>query len=381
MSYQSLIANNKKWIDDTFQSLDKKLRLVSVRSRDKIPYTTTDGVHSNIQKDKVGREGITWWTNGFFGGLMWLMHEATGEACYKIAAKSSEKILDEAFLHPEGLHHDVGFQWHILSGASYRLTGDEASLERVKRAADMLRARYNEKGEYIVAWNGEEHAGWTIIDTMMNLPLLYFASKQFGDESYMRVAKIHADMAMREHVRADGSVNHIVNHTRDRVGVIETLGGQGYGVGSCWSRGSSWAIYGFVLAYIHTGEVAYLDTAKRAAHYFISSVSETDYLPLVDFRAPSEPVEYDTTAGAIAAAGLIEIAKAVPEFEGELYLSAAIKILRAMAERFCDFDENTDGVLMNGVERYLSEPKNIIYGDYYFTEAILKLRGSKFLPW
>ena len=381
MSYGSLIEQNKEWISGVWERIDKKLRRISVKSKDKIPYTTFNGVHSDMQRDKVGKEGITWWTNGFFGGMMWLMYEATGEECYKAAAQSSELLLDDAFLHPEGLHHDVGFQWHILSGVAYRLTGDKASLERVKKAADMLKKRYNEKGEYIVAWNGESLAGWSIIDSMMNLCLLYFAAREFGDDGYMDVAVSHANMAMRNHVRADGSVNHIVNHYTDRVGVIETLGGQGYGVGSCWSRGASWALYGFALAYIHTGNAEYLDTAKKVAHYFISSVSMTDYLPLVDFRAPREPKEYDSTAGAIAAAGLIEIARAVPEFEKELYLSSAIKILKSMEERFCDFTEAEDGILMNGVERYLSEPKNIIYGDYYFVESILKLRGSEFLAW
>lgn len=376
MSYESIILQNQEWVGAVFEKLEKKLCRISEKSRNKIPYSTFGGVHDNMADERV-----SWWTNGFFGGLMWLMYEATGKECYKTTAKAQELLLDGAWEQPEKLHHDVGFQWNILSGASYRLTGDKLSLQRLKRAAEMLYNRYNEKGEYIVAWNGDKVRGWSIIDSMMNIPLLYRASEIFGDEKYKDVAIRHANMAMRDHVRPDGSVNHIVNHYIDKVGVVEALGGQGYGVGSCWSRGAAWALYGFALSYIHTEDSRYIDTAKKVAHYFISALSVSDFLPLTDFRAPSEPVVYDSTASAIASAGLIELARLVPEYEKDLYLSAAIKSLKALEENFCDFTDDEDGILMNGMELYIKEPKNIIYGDYYFTEAILKLHGSEFLAW
>jgi unsaturated chondroitin disaccharide hydrolase len=217
---------------------------------------------------------------------------------------------------------------------------------------------------------------------MMNLPQLYFASKELNDDRFKAIAVRHANMAMRDHIRPDGSVNHIVMHDMKEPRVIETLGGQGYGVGSSWSRGQAWALYGFALSYIHTGDEAYLDTAKRVANYFISCVAATDYLPLIDFRAPDEPVYYDSTAGAIAACGLIEIAKSVPEYEKGVYLDAAIKMLKAMEEKWCDWTEKEDSILQMGSERYGSEMHMpIIYGDYFFAEAVIKLRGSEFLPW
>jgi unsaturated chondroitin disaccharide hydrolase len=195
-------------------------------------------------------------------------------------------------------------------------------------------------------------------------------------------------MAMRDHVRADGSINHIVVHDTENPGVINTLRGQGYDVGSTWSRGEAWALYGFILSYIHTKEERYLDTAKKVAHYFIANIASTDWLPLCDFRAPDAPVIYDSTAGAIAACGMIEIAKAVPEFEKDIYLNAAINMLKAMDKAWCNYEEDFDAILTMGTERYQREGEGthgqhipIIYGDYYFTEAILKLRGSEFLPW
>ena len=198
----------------------------------------------------------------------------------------------------------------------------------------------------------------------------------------------YADMAMTDHVRPDGSINHIVIHDSEAPGVVDTLRGQGYDVGSTWSRGEAWALYGFILSYIHTKEQKYLDTAKKVANYFIANVANTDWLPLCDFRAPDTPVIYDSTAGAIAACGMIEIAKNVPEFEKDMYLSAAIKMLKAMEANWCNWEETEDAVLMMGTERYRREDEGthgqhipIIYGDYYFTEAILKLKGSEFLPW
>ena len=377
MVEEKIISENRRWIEDTWKKLEEKLSRVAVKSRNKIPYTTINGAHN----DRTEGEDITWWTNGFWGGLMWMMYAQTGKECYKLTAQNAEKLLDRAFAYSHTLNHDVGFQWHIMSGASYRLTGDAASKNRNMIAAMLLMSRYNIDGEYIVAWNGEEKTGWSIIDSMMNIPMLYWAAKETGDERFAKVANQHADMAMRDHVRPDGSVVHIVVHDTGKPEVLGTCGGQGYGVGSSWSRGGAWAVYGFALAYRHTGEEKYLDTAKKTAHYFMVNAAMTNWLPLVDFRAPAEPVYYDSTAGAIAACGLLEIAMHVPQYEKTLYLNGAIKLLKAMEKEWCNWEESEDSILQNGTVCYGKAPMPIIYGDYYFAEAILKLKGASFCPW
>ena len=306
MSYQKIIEENKKWIDEVWEKLDKKISRTAVKNKDKIPYTSVDGDFDDHSRDK----DITTWTNGFWGGLMWLMYNETKKDCYRETAEMSEKLLDNGFSYADELHHDVGFMWHITAGADYRITGNNDSKNRNLIAAMTLMSRYNVEGNYIRAWNGEwfgeKNDGWTIIDCLMNLPILYWASDIIGDDRFKNIAIRHADMAMRDHVRADGSVNHIVVHDPNQADtVIETKAGQGYAVGSCWSRGLAWALYGFVISYIHTKEERYLDTAKRVAHYYISNVSTTDWKTLLDFRSPEEPVYYDSTAGAIAACGLI----------------------------------------------------------------------------
>lgn len=373
---KSLVEENKVWLDETWEKLDKKLSVVAKKSYNKIPYTTVNGVHD----DKSSPDNICWWTNGFWPGLMWVMYAGTKKDVYKDTAVNAENILDGALKNYDGLHHDVGFMWHISSGLHYRLLGDKESRVRALYAANVLAGRYNLKGGFIRAWNGDK-TGWTIIDSMMNIPLLYWASDEIGDPRYAHIAKAHADMAMRDHVRPDGSVVHIVNHDIDTGEVIETFAGQGCAVGSSWSRGQAWAVYGFALSYLHTGDIKYLDTAKRVAHYFISACCD-DYLPKCDFRSTEEPVIYDTTAGAITACGLIEIAKHVPENEKRMYLNAAVKMLKAMDEKFCNWDENEDSIVQYGTERYGSgEHMPIIYGDFYFAEAIYMLRDGEVKFW
>ena len=372
------IQDKKAWIDQTWQKLDKKLSKTAIKSRNKIPYTTTDGVHDNkFLKDP------TWWTNGFWGGLMWLMYIGTKKEKYKETAIIEEDLLDEAFEHYNRLHHDIGFMWNITSGTHYRLTSNAKSKNRFCTAAALLASRFNPRAGYIRAWNGGgEVPGMTIIDSMMNIPMLYRAADEENDERFRYIAQTHAEMTIRDHVRSDGSVNHIVIHDPVTGEVIRCDAGQGYGVGSSWSRGQAWAIYGFVISYIHTKNKEYLDIAKRVAHYFIANVAQNDYLTLVDFRSPDEPVLYDSTAGACAACGLIEIAKNVPEFESRMYIDAAMRILAVLEREFCDWSDNEDSVLQMGTEAYsrgIHMP--IIYGDFFFAEAIFKLRGNDFLVW
>ncbi len=381
MSREKIISENRAWIENTWKKLDEKLSKTAVKSRYKIPYSTKDGVHDDRSDD------ILWWTNGFWGGLMWLMYIGTQKDCYKRTAEESERLLDKAFGDMQNWNHDVGFMWHILSGVNYRLTGNRQSKNRNLIAAMSLMSRYNVEGDFIRCWNSwignENVSGWTIIDCIMNLPLLYWASDEIGDTRFEKVAKRHADMTMRDHVRADGAVNHIVVHDTEKADtVLGVRKGQGYAEDSCWSRGASWALYGFVLSYIHTKEQRYLDTAKRVANYFLAETEKTGWLPRLDFRQPETPLYYDSTAGAIAACGLIELSKHAEEIESEKFFSAALNILKAMEQNWCDWTEQEDSVLQMGSEMYTNGiHMPIIYGDYFFVESMLKLKGCEFLVW
>ncbi len=376
-----LKGEEKAWVDGVLDKLDKKLSRVAVRSRDKIPYTSKNGVHDNRLLDSP-----SWWTNGFWGGMMWLMYHYTGNEEYRKTAENAEKLMDVAFRDFDELHHDVGFMWHLMSGANYRLTGNASSRLRNLYAASLLASRYNIDGGFIRAWPSENCAGFSIIDSMMNISILYWATDETKDTRYKKVAMAQADMAVRDHIRFDGSVKHIVEHDPDTGEYVKTHGGQGYDENSCWSRGQAWAIYGMVLSYVHTKKQIYLDAAVKAANYFIVNCRASGYLSVADFRAPVEPVYYDSTAGVCAACGILEISKYVSDAESKMYVEEAINILKATEREFCDFDINTDSVVLKGSERYpLSSREGlhipIIYGDFFFVEAMLKLADSDFLIW
>lgn len=378
-----VIEQNKEWIDNTWDKLEKKLTKTAVKSRNKLPYTSINGMHDNKTETDPN-----WWTNGFWGGMMWLMYLATGNPEFKKTAEQSEVLLDEALKKFKKMNHDVGFMWHLVSGANYRITGNEASCIRNLYAAAFLSSRYNVDGDFIHAWNGIERMGYSIIDCLMNLSILYWASDETGDPSFRKIAMRHMDMALRDHIRPDGSINHIVNHELDKVGVKNIPLGQGYSETSCWSRGLAWAVYGSVISYIHTDKKEYLSAAKKTADYFIEHCRKTDYLPLIDFMAPETPVYYDSTAGVCAACGMLEIAKCVSEEEGLRYTQEAINILKACDEKCCNYEEDEDAIVFMGSERYPLKGINrkgvhipIIYGDFFFLEAIFKLKGNDFLLW
>ncbi len=374
--------STKEWVDLTFEKLDKKLRRVAVKSRNKIPYTTVDGTHNNMAE--IDPE---WWTNGFWGGLMWLMYKETGCDEYKTTAVACENLLDAALENFEGLYHDVGFMWHLTSGANYRITGDKKAYNKNLYCAATLASRFNIDGGYIRAWNGENNEGWSIIDCLMNLPLLYWASEEIGDTRFKKIAMRHADMALIDHVRADGSVNHIVEHNPENGEVIRVHGGQGYDENSCWSRGLAWAVYGYVISYAYTKKKDYLDAAIKTANYFIVNCAAYDYIAPVDFRIPSSAaMYYDSTAGLCTACGLLELAKYVSEAEAKVYTEAAIKILKATDEKCCNYSEDEDSVVQMGTSKYPHKSMDgvhipIIYGDFFFAEALLKLRGNDFSIW
>lgn len=373
----------RKWVSEVYDKILAKEKKVAQRSRNKIPYTTKDGVF-----DDRGKTEICWWTNGFWGGMMWQLYHATSEPVYLENALRTEIKLDENLMNRQGMDHDSGFKWLPTAVAHYRVTGDMASRNRALLAADNLASRFNPVGKFIRAWNnwdGNEDgsfAGRAIIDCMMNLPLLYWAGDELHDPRFCHIAKMHADTAIKNFIREDGSAKHIIEFDAETGEYLHSVGGQGYGHGSSWTRGQAWAVYGFMLSYIHTKEERYLATAKKVADYFIANIPDSKLIP-VDFRQPPMPAYEDSTAAAIASCGLLELAKCVPEEERATYEDAALEMLKALADKRCNWDENVDNLVEKCTAAYhdADHEFSIIYGDYYFIEAIWKLMGKELFIW
>ncbi|MCL2479505.1 MAG: glycoside hydrolase family 88 protein, partial [Treponema sp.] len=322
MAYQFKSAD-REWAEGIYEKLKTKLKTECARMGDWIPYIPKNGRYHDLESS----EQIFWWTNGFWPGMLWQMYNASKDEAFRKTAESVVKRFDRALELYEGLHHDLGFMWLHTAVADYRLTGNKDSRRNGLHAANLLAGRYNPAGKFIRAWNGDR-TGWIIIDCMMNIPLLYWASKEMDDPRFRMIAIDHAHTTKDILVRPDGSCNHIAILSPETGECLELPGGQGYASGSSWTRGQAWGMYGFVLSYLHTQDREFLDTSKKIAHYVIANSAKNDWLPLVDFRAPPEPVKYDSTSAMISACGLLELANQTGEYEAPLYADAAIKLLR-----------------------------------------------------
>ncbi len=383
-----LSGTDERWLQEAVAKATEKMSWLSEKSADKIPSTTIDGVHDNKRVgDYRADDGLQWWTNGFWAGMLWLMYNETADEKYARIARKTEAWLDECFDNFYGLHHDVGFMWLPSAVADYRLTGDADARRRGLHAANLLAGRFNPAGRFIRAWNdlpdGDDTRGWAIIDCMFNIPLLYWASEETGDPRFRHVAMMHADTVMENFIRADGSSEHIVEFDPEVGGKVNSFAGQGYAKGSAWTRGQTWALYGFVMSYIHTGEQRYLDTARRVARYFMDHIPASGLIP-VDFQQPDEPASEDSTAAAIAACGFIELARFTDDAgeRGE-YMQAALKLLKVLDEQRCDYSDRQDSFLDNCTGAYHNNSHHValVYADYYYLEALFKLKGNDVFFW
>ncbi len=349
----------------------------SVRNHDRIPYTADENGHF----DDWTERDVCWWTNGFWAGLLWQLYAYRQNDFLRLAAEGIERKLDRNLMTAHGMDHDSGFRWLMTSGADYRITKSEKSRNRLLLAASDLAGRFNPAGNFIRAWNddGGKNAGWAIIDCMMNLPLLYFASEELHDPRFRHIAVRHAQTAMKYFVREDGSCCHIVVFDPETGEFIESLGGQGIGVGSAWTRGQSWGLYGFTLSYMHTSRAEFLAAAEKIANYYIAHIPSSGLIP-VDFWQDASCDFEDDTSAAIASCGLIELYKITGKEE---YLDAALKMIFALAESRCEFSPDRDELLTHCSAAYHERRHNfpIIYGDYYFTEAVMKLLGCETFLW
>lgn len=262
-------------------------------------------------------------------------------------------------------------------GQGYRLTKDSAYRDILVTSARSLASRYSDKVGAIKSWDGSSTEYKVIIDNMMNLELLFWAARNGGDAAWKTMAISHATKTAENHVRPDGSTYHLVTYDPATGAVKSRTTVQGYSNTSTWSRGQAWALYGFTIAYRETGNALFLDTARKTADYYISHLP-SDSVPYWDFQAPGIPNEpRDTSSAAIAASGLLELSRHDPDAARKsTYRTAATTILTSLSSAsYLSEGTSYQSILLHGTQNKNNGnyDTGIVYGDYYFIEALLKL--------
>ncbi|MBQ6257727.1 MAG: glycoside hydrolase family 88 protein [Clostridia bacterium] len=363
--------------EDAAKKAAEKFRRTAVLAAqaDIIPYKSENG-----QWIASPYDGNGWWTGGFWPGLMWQFYAGTKDDFFLREARRAEALLVHEFRVFHNLNHDVGFMYLLSCGADAKLTGDSQARTDTLHAASLLMGRFNPAG-YIRAWNGENQAGFAIIDCMMNLSLLFWASRETGDPRFAHAAKIHADTTLREFLRPDGSVSHIIEFDPETGKRVREHAGQGYALGTQWSRGQAWGLYGFTLAYHNTQDARYLNAAEKIAANFIAHI-RPDGLTDCDFCQPHTEERVDNIAGAIAACGLLELHKITGK---EQHRSAALRLIDGLLDLCCDWTDSRCGLLTKCTASYHDDGAgrhtNITYGDYFLVEALAKLNGTDPMLW
>ena len=319
------------------------------------------------------------WTEGFYPGSLWYIYENNGQNTWKQEAIRWTEALEP--LKKQKGHHDIGFLIYCSFGNAYRLTKKEEYKQIIIEAANSLCTRFSPKTgcikswNYRKSWNGKDEWFYpVIIDNMMNLELLYFASKVTGDPHYAEIANSHAITTAREQFREDYSNYHVVNYDPETGKVLHKQTCQGFSDNSAWARGQAWAVYGYTACYRETQDTTFLNFAVKVADMIMNRVKTDDAIPYWDYDAPvTEETPRDASAASVTASALIELSTMVPD--GKKYLDYSEKILKSLSgdAYLAKVGENQGFILMhstgslpNGSE--IDTPLN--YADYYYLEAL-----------
>lgn len=327
---------------------------------------------------KVVRGGD--WTSGFFAGTLWYMYEMTGEESWKEKAIAFTSALEKEQYN--GSNHDVGFRMFCSYGNALRLTGDEAHIPVLMQSAKTLIARYNDEVGCIKSWDFNEEV-WqcpVIIDNMMNLELLFWASEQSGDPVYREIALTHALTTMENHFRDDYSTVHVVDYDTITGEVRQKNTHQGYADESSWARGQAWGLYGYTMTYRFTKDPLFLEQAEKIAGFLLNHPNlPEDGIPYWDFDDPGIPdVPRDVSAATIISSALYELS--TYSENGAFFRSEADRILEnvwsgyrsVQGEKYGFILDHSVGNLPGDSE--IDVPLN--YADYYFMEALYR-RGKQ----
>jgi rhamnogalacturonyl hydrolase YesR len=365
----------KQLIDENIHSAVNQYKLLMYNTPpDVMPQTF------NSKNNKVITSDTKWWCSGFYPGTLWYLYEYTHDTTIKEEAEKRLGILEKEKYYTG--NHDLGFMMFCSFGNAYRITKDPFYKEVIKTSARSLSTRYRPRIQSIQSWDSSKNFKCpVIIDNMMNLELLCWATDNGADKKYKEIAINHANTALKNHFRPDYSSYHVVDYDLATGTVFKKKTWQGAFDSSAWARGQGWGLYGYTMMYRFTKDEKYLTQAKHIAHFILTNPNmPADMVPYWDFNAPGIPNTYrDASAAALMASALLELGQYVNKTESKQYVSAAEKMLHSLASDAYRAKPGTNGgfILMHSVGAlpFKSEVDvPLTYADYYFIEALMRYK-------
>lgn len=315
------------------------------------------------------------WTEGFWPGMLWLSYELTGDAEFKRTALGLDKILEKRIYDKKGTDtHDLGFLYTLSCVAEYKLTGSEEAKGAALEAAELLIKRFHEKGNFIQAWGSlDDRDNYRlIIDCLMNLPLLFWATQTTGDEKYADIAKKHFYTAIDCVIRDDYTTYHTFYFDPETGEKTQGVTHQGYSNDSCWARGQAWGVYGIALAYGYLRDESLIPLFNKVTECFFERLPK-DNVPYWDmiFTEGDEP--RDTSAAAIAVCGMLEMNKYI---KNDVYTEKCMNMMQALENGYLT-DDNSNGILTDAMYSKPGgcKPECNVWGDYFYLEALMRINN------
>ena len=322
-----------------------------------------------------------WWCSGFYSGTLLYLYEQTKDTALYNEAMRNLQVLEKE--KNNTTTHDLGFMMYCSFGNANRIAPKPAYKDIILTSARSLSTRFNPTTGCIKSWDSRNPTDYlVIIDNMMNLELLFEATRMSGDSSFYKIAVTHANTTIKNHFRDDYSTYHVLNYDATNGAVKQKRTAQGAADSSAWARGQAWGLYGYVATYRLTKDVQYLNTARHIANFLLSNPNlPPDKVPYWDFDAPDIPNALrDASAAAIMASALLELDQYVDKSEGKKYFDVAETILKTLSNSTYLAAPGTNGgfILQHGVGHKPAGTEvdvPLTYGDYYFVEAMIRYKN------
>jgi len=330
--------------------------------------------------DSLETSGSGWWCSGFYPGtLMYLYKQTKDEATLTEAERMLKLLAKEQY---NKTTHDLGFMMYCSFGNALQIAPKPEYKQILINSAKSLSSRFDPRVGAIKSWDSKKQEYLVIIDNMMNLELLFWATRATGDSSYYKIAVTHANTTMKNHFRPDYSSYHVINYNPETGAVQQKRTAQGYADGSAWARGQAWGLYGYTVMYRETKNKKYLEQANHIAQFILNHPNlPKDKIPYWDFNAPNIPSALrDASAGAVMASGLLELCRYTDQSKAKKYFNAAQTMLKTLSSPPYLAAPKTNGgfILQHSVGHI---PQNtevdvpLTYADYYYIEGLMRYKN------